>query len=81
MTPASEMGADRLIGPELVAELAASARLVPLVHPVDAAPEPRYVSSKALADFVRCRDLTCRTSSVTAALTTKQLPSNLAKRG
>jgi hypothetical protein len=57
---ASELGADGLIGPELVSELAASARLVPLVHPVDAAPEPGYVPSKALADFVRCRDLTCR---------------------
>ncbi|MFZ3318103.1 HNH endonuclease signature motif containing protein [Mycobacterium sp.] len=59
-TPASEMGADGLIGPELVGELAASARLVPLVHPVDAAPEPGYAPSKALADFVRCRDMTCR---------------------
>jgi hypothetical protein len=60
LTPASEVSADGLIGPELVAELAASARLVPLVHPADAAPEPGYVPSKALADFVRCRDLTCR---------------------
>jgi hypothetical protein len=59
-TPASEVGADRLIGPELVAELARSAKLAPLVHPGDAAPEPGYVPSKALADFVRCRDLTCR---------------------
>jgi hypothetical protein len=59
-TPASEVGADGLIGPELVAELAASARLVPLIHPADAAPEPGYLPSKALADFVRCRDLTCR---------------------
>ncbi|MCA2349502.1 HNH endonuclease signature motif containing protein, partial [Mycobacterium intracellulare] len=25
-----------------------------------AAPEPGYVPSRALADFVRCRDLTCR---------------------
>ncbi|OBB93849.1 HNH endonuclease signature motif containing protein [Mycobacterium sp. 852002-40037_SCH5390672] len=58
--PASELGADGLIAPELVAELAASAKLVPLVHPGDAAPEPGYVPSKALADFVRCRDLTCR---------------------
>ena len=54
------LGADGLIAPELVAELAASARLIPLIHPADAAPEPRYVPSKALADFVRCRDLTCR---------------------
>jgi Domain of unknown function (DUF222) len=57
---ASEVGADGLIPPELVAELAKSARLMPLVHPGDAPPEPGYVPSKALADFVRCRDLTCR---------------------
>jgi hypothetical protein len=43
-----------------VAELAESAKLVPLIHPADAPPEPRYRPSKALADFVRCRDLTCR---------------------
>ena len=57
---ASEVCADGLIAPELVAELAAGAKLVPLVHPIDAAPEPRYVPSKKLAEFVRCRDLTCR---------------------
>jgi hypothetical protein len=59
-TTASQVCADGLVSPELVAELAAGAKLVPLVHPVDAAPEPGYVPSKALADFVRCRDLTCR---------------------
>ena len=59
-TIASEVRADGLIGPELVAELAAAAKVAPLVHPLDAAPEPGYVPSKALADFVRCRDLTCR---------------------
>ncbi|CAM4198003.1 HNH endonuclease signature motif containing protein [Mycobacterium senriense] len=58
--PASEVGADGLIAPELVAELAAAAKLSPLVHPGDAAAEHGYVPSKALADFVRCRDLTCR---------------------
>ena len=58
--PASEISADGLITPELVAELAKSAQLVPLVHPGDAAPEPGYRPSKALADFVRARDLTCR---------------------
>ena len=57
---ASEVCADGLIAPELVAELAAQAKLVPLVHPIDAVPEPGYVPSKKLADFVRCRDLTCR---------------------
>jgi Domain of unknown function (DUF222) len=54
------VGADGLIPPELVAELAKTAKLVPLVHPADAPPEPGYPPSKALADFVRCRDLTCR---------------------
>jgi hypothetical protein len=57
---ASEVCADGLVSPELVAELAAEAKLVPLTHPTDAAPEPGYVPSKKLADFVRCRDLTCR---------------------
>lgn len=59
-SPASKVGADGLITPELVAELAASAKVVPLIHPGDAPPENGYVPSKALADFVRCRDLTCR---------------------
>jgi Domain of unknown function (DUF222) len=58
--PASEIAADGLIPPEVIAELAGTAKLVPLVHPRDAAPEPRYTPSKALAEFVRCRDLTCR---------------------
>ena len=58
--PASQVGASALIPAELVAELARSAKLVALTHPGDAAPEPGYVPSKALADFVRCRDLTCR---------------------
>ncbi|MCA2256701.1 DUF222 domain-containing protein, partial [Mycobacterium intracellulare] len=59
-TPGAEVGAEGLIPPEVLAELAASATLVPLTHPGDAAPEPGYVPSRALADFVRCRDLTCR---------------------
>jgi hypothetical protein len=57
---ASEVCADGLVSPELIAELADQAKLVPLVRPIDAAPEPGYVPSKKLADFVRCRDLTCR---------------------
>jgi hypothetical protein len=58
--PASEISADGLITPELITELAKSAKLVPLVHPGCAPPEPGYIPSKALADFVRARDLTCR---------------------
>ncbi len=59
-TPASLVAADGLISPELVAELATTAKVVPLIHPGDADPQPGYIPSKALADFVRCRDLTCR---------------------
>jgi hypothetical protein len=59
-TPGSEVGADALIPPELVAELARSAKWMPLIHPADAPPEPGYAPSAALADYVRCRDLTCR---------------------
>jgi hypothetical protein len=58
--PGAAPGVDGLIPPELVAELAQSAKLVPLINPGDCPPEPGYTPSKALADFVRCRDLTCR---------------------
>ncbi|HEU0191046.1 MAG TPA: HNH endonuclease signature motif containing protein [Mycobacterium sp.] len=58
--PGALIGSDALIPAELLAELAAGARLRPMVVPVDAPPEPGYRPSKALADFVRCRDLTCR---------------------
>ncbi|HYX99892.1 MAG TPA: HNH endonuclease signature motif containing protein [Mycobacterium sp.] len=59
-TPGSMLGADALIPAALVAELARSAKLRPLIHPADAPPEAGYTPSRALADFVRCRDLTCR---------------------
>ncbi len=59
-TQGCEIGAEGLIPPELVAELAASSRLVPLIHPGDGPSERGYVPSRALAAFVRCRDLTCR---------------------
>ncbi|BDB42545.1 hypothetical protein Mkiyose1665_06450 [Mycobacterium kiyosense] len=59
-TPASVIGAEGLITPELLAELAVTARQLPLVHPGFRAPEPGYRPSKELADFVRARDLTCR---------------------
>jgi Domain of unknown function (DUF222) len=59
-TPAALLGAQELIPAQLVAELAQSARLQPLIHPADAGPEPGYTPSAKLAWFVRCRDLTCR---------------------
>ena len=58
--PGSLIGSDALIPADVIAELARTARLRPLIHPADAAPEPGYRPSRALADSVRCRDLTCR---------------------
>ena len=49
-----------LIAPELLAELTATARQRPVVIPVEVPPDPSYHPSRALADFVRARDLTCR---------------------
>jgi hypothetical protein len=60
VAPGAMLGFEGLLPPELIAELAKAARLRPLVHPRDAAPEAGYVPSRALADFVRLRDLTCR---------------------
>jgi len=57
-TPGSVLGADGLIPPQAVAELAKSAKLRPLLPPAGA--EPRYTPSAKLAAFVRARDLTCR---------------------
>jgi hypothetical protein len=44
----------------IAAQGAIHATLTTLVHPGQAPPEPRYRPSKKLAEFVRCRDLTCR---------------------
>ena len=41
-------------------ELLPRATVRPLIHPGDGPPESGYVPSRALAEFVRCRDLTCR---------------------
>ncbi|PQE02539.1 HNH endonuclease [Mycobacterium sp. EPG1] len=37
-----------------------SAKIREIIHPGNAAPEPRYTPSAALAEFIRCPDLTCR---------------------
>ena len=59
-TPAAMLvdGLEGLLPAEVIAELAKSARLV-LGNP-PAGPESGYTPSAKLADFVRCRDLTCR---------------------
>ncbi len=58
--PAVVIGGAIMPAPLLAAKVATTATIRPLVHPGDAPPEPRYVPSRKLADFVRCRDLTCR---------------------
>jgi DNA invertase Pin-like site-specific DNA recombinase len=59
-TPAAVIGGPIIPAPLLAAKLAATATIRPLIHPGDAPPEPRYTPSRNLADFVRCRDMTCR---------------------
>jgi Domain of unknown function (DUF222) len=58
--PAYLLDTGVVISPELLAELKATARQRPLIVPVDAPPDPGYHPSRALTDFVRSRDLTCR---------------------
>ena len=53
------MGGQFLPG-AIACRAAIGATITPIVHPGQAPPEPRYRPSKKLADFVRCRDLTCR---------------------
>lgn len=59
-TPGFEPGSDSLIPAEILRELAAAAKCLPIIPPRGAVAEPGYTPSRALADFVRCRDLTCR---------------------
>ena len=58
--PAVVIGGAIMPAPLLAAKVATTATMRPLVHPGDAPPQPRYTPSRQLADFVRCRDLTCR---------------------
>jgi hypothetical protein len=58
--PALVLGRGMLPAPLLAAKVASTAKLVPIRHPGDAPPEPRYIPSAVLATFIRCRDMTCR---------------------
>jgi Domain of unknown function (DUF222) len=66
-TPGSVLGADGLIPPHAMAELAKSAKLRPLLPPAGA--ESQYTPSANLAAFVRARDLTCRAPGCDRAAT------------
>jgi hypothetical protein len=58
--PAVMPGHEGLIPAQMIAQLARDARIRPLCHPGAAGPENSYRPSRALAEFVRCRDVTCR---------------------
>ncbi|UNB54335.1 HNH endonuclease signature motif containing protein [Mycolicibacterium sp. YH-1] len=58
-TPGVMIGGPVLAGP-IIRRLALQAAIKRIIHPGDRPPEPRYTPSAALANFVRCRDLTCR---------------------
>jgi hypothetical protein len=59
LRPAAMMGGQFLPG-AIACRAAIGATITTIVHPGQAPPEPRYRPSKKLADFVRCRDMTCR---------------------
>ncbi|WP_197739599.1 HNH endonuclease signature motif containing protein [Mycolicibacterium sp. P1-18] len=59
LRPAALMGGQFLPG-AIACRATIGATITRIVHPGQAPPEPRYRPSKRLADFVRCRDLTCR---------------------
>jgi hypothetical protein len=49
-----------LVPSGVLGRMSCGAQIRTIVHPGQAPPEPRYAPSRALAEFVRCRDLTCR---------------------
>lgn len=57
--PATILGGAVIPAP-VAAQAAMHATVRALIHPGQAPPEPRYRPSRTLADFVRCRDQTCR---------------------
>jgi len=59
LRPAALMGGQFLPG-AIACRAPVGATITPIVHPGQAPPEPRYRPSTKLADFVRCRDMTCR---------------------
>ena len=62
LPPAGAVLGGPLVPAAVLADLARRglAEVRPLIHPGASPPEPRYRPSRALADFVRCRDQTCR---------------------
>ncbi|MEU0496286.1 DUF222 domain-containing protein [Mycobacterium sp. NPDC006124] len=59
LRPAALMGGQFLPG-AIARRATIGAMITPITHPGQAPPEQRYRPSKKLADFIRCRDITCR---------------------
>ncbi|MCV7420182.1 DUF222 domain-containing protein [Mycobacterium yunnanensis] len=59
LRPAALMGGQFLPG-AIACRATVGATITRIVHPGQAPPENRYRPSKKLADFIRCRDMTCR---------------------
>jgi hypothetical protein len=57
--PGAILGGPFLPG-ALARRVALTAKVCKVCHPGESPPEPRYTPSRRLAEFVRCRDLTCR---------------------
>ncbi len=70
--PATILGGAVLPAP-VAAQAAMYATVRELIHPGQAPPEPRYRPSRTLADFVRCRDQTCRFPGCTRSSTTADI--------
>jgi len=68
LRPAAMMGGHILPG-AIACRATVGATITRIVHPGQAPPEPRYRPSKKLADFVRCRDMTCRFPGCTVPAT------------
>jgi hypothetical protein len=62
----------------LARRFALTAKVRKVCHPSDSPPEPRYTPSKGLADFVRCRDLTCRFPGCSEPATTADIDHTIA---
>ena len=75
--PAVILGGAVLPAP-VAAHAAGHATIRELRHPGQAPPEPRHRPSKALAEFVRCRDLTCRFPGCTKPATVTDLDHTIA---
>jgi hypothetical protein len=69
---ATVIGGGFLPGP-VARRAALHATIRPIIHPGQAPPEARYTPSRKLAEFLRCRDLTCRFPGCTTPATTCDL--------